>query len=206
MSRAIKHYLQPFYYLILFATILLFNIICNHFTIYLPNDSIKFSFLHSIIINLFSRCLSNCTILIKRKHSRQHRTRCQPMKSDVDDVRYLPVNQSLYCHKFLTSSHHFTFRSVFELAIKTKYLSHLMTKPTKWLCPQQRLRSAWTSAQPDQSLCCVLNGKLRTQAFFMQTAKTLIRVGWRPGWSASSWAHMPSCWFCHEAAHLKEAD
>ena len=29
-----------------------------------------------------------------------------------------------------------------------------MTKPTKWLCSQQRLRSAWASAQSDQSLRC----------------------------------------------------
>ena len=30
-----------------------------------------------------------------------------------------------------------------------------MTKPTKWLCAQRRLRSAWASAQSDQSLRCV---------------------------------------------------
>ena len=29
-------------------------------------------------------------------------------------------------------------------------LSHLMTKPTIWLCAQRRLRSAWASAQSDQ--------------------------------------------------------
>ena len=29
------------------------------------------------------------------------------------------------------------------------YLSRLMTKPTKWLCAQWRLRSAWASAQSD---------------------------------------------------------
>ena len=29
-----------------------------------------------------------------------------------------------------------------------------MTKPTKWLCAQQRLRSAWASAQSGQSLLC----------------------------------------------------
>ena len=33
-------------------------------------------------------------------------------------------------------------------------LSHDMTKPTKWLCAQQRLRSAWASAQSDQSSLC----------------------------------------------------
>ena len=27
------------------------------------------------------------------------------------------------------------------------YMSHLMTKPTVWLCAQRRLRSAWASAQ-----------------------------------------------------------
>ena len=33
-------------------------------------------------------------------------------------------------------------------------LSRLMTKPTKWVCTQQRLRSAWASAQSDQSSPC----------------------------------------------------
>ena len=37
-------------------------------------------------------------------------------------------------------------------------MSHDMTKPTKWVCAQWRLRSAWASAQSDQSLRCALNG------------------------------------------------
>ena len=37
-------------------------------------------------------------------------------------------------------------------------LSCDMTKPTKWVCSQWRLRSAWASTQSDQSLCCVLSG------------------------------------------------
>ena len=37
-------------------------------------------------------------------------------------------------------------------------LSRLMTKPTKWLRAQRRLRSAWASAQSDQSLRCALSG------------------------------------------------
>ena len=63
-----------------------------------------------------------------------------------------------------------------------------MTKPTKWLCSQRRLRSAcasskdpsflhadsedwsdWADAHADLSLC---------------------------------WVHMPFCWFCHEVAHF----
>ena len=35
----------------------------------------------------------------------------------------------------------------------------------------------------------------RTQAFFMRTAKTQDDLSHR-------WAHMPFCWFCHEAAHF----
>ena len=34
-------------------------------------------------------------------------------------------------------------------------ISRDMTKPTKWLCAQRRLRSAWASAQSDQSLLCL---------------------------------------------------
>ena len=33
-------------------------------------------------------------------------------------------------------------------------MSHDMTKPTKWVCAQPRLRSAWASAQSDQSSLC----------------------------------------------------
>ena len=33
-------------------------------------------------------------------------------------------------------------------------MSRDMSKPTMWLCAQRRLRSAWASAQSDQSLRC----------------------------------------------------
>ena len=82
-----------------------------------------------------------------------------------------------------------------------RYKSRDMTKPTKWLCSQRRLRSAWASAQSDQSLRCGLNGELRTQAFFMLTAKTLIRLGGCPGWSESLLGAHSFCWFCHIPAH-----
>ena len=54
------------------------------------------------------------------------------------------------------------------------HLSRFMTKPTKWLCAQRRLRSAWASA---------LWG---AKAVFMRAAKNLIRLGGCPGWSESS--------------------
>ena len=37
-------------------------------------------------------------------------------------------------------------------------LSRIVTKPTKWVCAQRRLRSAWASTQSDQSLHCAFNG------------------------------------------------
>ena len=37
---------------------------------------------------------------------------------------------------------------------KEEQMSHDMTKPTKWVCTQRRLRSTWASAQSDQSLRC----------------------------------------------------
>ena len=37
---------------------------------------------------------------------------------------------------------------------KVDKMSRLMSKPTMWLCAQRRLRSAWASAQSDQSLRC----------------------------------------------------
>ena len=99
----------------------------------------------------------------------------------------------------------FYIKAISKIMIKIKdNMSRLMTKPTKWLCTQRRLRSAWASAQSDQSLCCALNRLLWTQAFFVRTAKPLIRLGGCPGWSESSLGAQPHCWFCHEAAHIRE--
>ena len=38
-----------------------------------------------------------------------------------------------------------------SLSLYQHKMSHDMTKPAKWLCAQRRLRSAWASAQSDQS-------------------------------------------------------
>ena len=89
-----------------------------------------------------------------------------------------------------------------QIISKAGNMSHVMTNPTKWVCVQRRLRSAWASAQSDQSLRCALNGKLRTQAFFMRTAKTLTRLGGFLGWSESSLGAQSLSWFCHEAAQI----
>ena len=69
-------------------------------------------------------------------------------------------------------------------------------------CAPSEDRSAWASAQSDQSLRCALNGQLRTQCFFMRTAKTLIRLGGCPGWSESSLGAQSFYWFSRVASQL----
>ena len=70
------------------------------------------------------------------------------------------------------------------------------------MCTQQRLKSAWASAQSDQSLLCPHEESLGPQLPIERTAKTLIRLGRCPGWSESSLGTQSFCWFCHEAAHI----
>ena len=57
-----------------------------------------------------------------------------------------------------------------------------MTKPTKLLCAQRRLRSAWASVQSDQSLRCPHEETLGPRLLIECAAKTLIRLG-------GCWAH-----------------
>ena len=56
-------------------------------------------------------------------------------------------------------------------------------KQKNYLCSQRRLRSAWASAQSDQSLRCPHQETLGILLPIERTAKTLIRLGGCPGWS-----------------------
>ena len=78
-----------------------------------------------------------------------------------------------------------------------------MTKPTKWVCAQRRLRSAWASAQSDQNLRCPQEESFGPYLPIKRTVKTLIRLGGCPGWSESSLGAQSLCWFCHEVAHIR---
>ena len=65
------------------------------------------------------------------------------------------------------------------------HLSNDMTKPTKWLYAQRRLRSAWASAQSDQSFCCHMK-KSGVLSYPLSAQQRLIKWGGCPGWSESS--------------------
>ena len=82
------------------------------------------------------------------------------------------------------------------------YLSRDMTKPTKCVYAQRRLRSAWASAQSDQSLRCPHEETLGPKLPIERTERTLIRLGGCPGWSESSLGVHSFCWFWNVVAHL----
>ena len=66
---------------------------------------------------------------------------------------------------------------------RSNYYNHTnrhVTKPTKWLCAQRRLRSAWASAQSDQESSLSAWRKLGSLSTHWAQAKTLIRLGGMP--------------------------
>ena len=86
-------------------------------------------------------------------------------------------------------------------------------KQQNGICAQRRLRSAWASAQSDQSLRCDPPSLIRVFAVRSVASKgpKLSSCGqWRlwSDWADAQadlnlrWAHMPFCWIYHEAAHL----
>ena len=97
----------------------------------------------------------------------------------------IKIKDDNYMPKWVSSSNTGTVIWSKLNAIKPKWgkfchnMSRLITKQSKWLCAQRRLRSAWASAQSDQSSLCRC-----------------------PGWSESSLGAQSFCWFCHEAAHM----
>ena len=77
-------------------------------------------------------------------------------------------------------------------------ISHDMTKPTKWVCTQRRLRSAWS----ESSLSAWR--KLGSLPTHWANSKDfdLIRLGRCPGWSESLLGAHSLCWFCYVAAQM----
>ena len=59
------------------------------------------------------------------------------------------------------------------------HLSHDMTKPTKWVCAQWRLRSAWASTQSDQSLLCA-QWVAKDPRFLHADREDSDQTGWMP--------------------------
>ena len=76
-------------------------------------------------------------------------------------------------------------------------MSRLMTKLTKWLFAQRKLRSVWASAQSDQSSLCA-QWVAKDPSFLHADIED---SGCR-GWSEFSLGAQSFCWFCHEASKV----
>ena len=101
--------------------------------------------------------------------------------------------QDKLCPKHLRETH--------PRATENHLSRRLMTKPTKWLCAQRRLRSAWASTQSDQSLLSTWRklGSLATHWAHSEDWSDWTDV---QADLSLRWAHISFCLFCHEAAHL----
>ena len=75
-----------------------------------------------------------------------------------------------------------------------------MTKPTKWVCAQRRLRPDW--AESLISLRCALSWVAKDPGFLHADSKDSDQTGRMPRLIWSSLSAQPFCWFCHAAAQI----
>ena len=73
-------------------------------------------------------------------------------------------------------------------------MSHSTIKPTKWHAPR---KDSDQPGHPPRLIRVFVVCSIGCEGL-MQIAKTLIKLGWHPGWPESLF-----CWFCHAATHLQ---
>ena len=74
---------------------------------------------------------------------------CSVNRTNLTEIKYIFFQMTLL-HDIIPKCKVLDFRSYFRTNMRRD-----MTKPTKWLCVQRRLRSAWASAQSDHSFRCL---------------------------------------------------
>ena len=91
------------------------------------------------------------------------------LRNIVYQMLHLPA-EIVYCMR--VTLYDFGMMGIYSDARpKIKQLSHSTTKQQNDPCAQRRLRSAWTSAESDQSLHCPLEETLGLWVFIEHTAK-----------------------------------
>ena len=84
-------------------------------------------------------------------------------------------------------------------------MSRNIKKPTKWLCAQRRLRSAYL---PSLARVFTVHMKKAWVLSYPLSAQRRLWSDWAdalggcPGWSESSLGAHSFCWFCHVMAHI----
>ena len=101
------------------------------------------------------------------------------MLKPAESVSINNLNLSYYMYIIILKNQTLIFLSYPNSSeIKLNHLSHDMTKPTKWVCAQWRLRSAWASAQSDQELSTWR--KLGSLATHWAHSDDSDQTGWMP--------------------------
>ena len=81
-------------------------------------------------------------------------------------------------------------------------LSHVMRKPVYAICKHQRRRSACTSVQSDQHLCCLLPRYYNTSSLYIRNFKPLPSLCGCAGWFEFTLVENPKDRFSHGEAHF----
>ena len=90
--------------------------------------------------------------------------------------------------------------------LRENHMSRDMTKPSKWVCAQRRLRLSWASTQSDQSSLCIEWVAKDPRFLPCRLRRLWAEMGDALADPSLRWAHMPFCWFCHFAAHILLVD
>ena len=83
------------------------------------------------------------------------------------------------------------------------YTSHAMRKPVYAICERQRRRSACSSAQPDQRLCCLQSRWYNSSSFYIQNCKPLASFCGCTVRFESYLVENPEDRFSRDEAHIK---
>ena len=86
--------------------------------------------------------------------------------------------------------------------LSKSHLSLVMRKPVFVLCEQQRHRSACTSTQSDQHLCCSLLRQYNTCSCYVLNFQTLAKFCSWAGWFEYDLVANREDRFSHDGAHL----
>ena len=110
--------------------------------------------------------------------------------------RYFAWILNSWVVKFANISENKVLTNISEFTVYYFYLSHCMTKPTKWqVWPAKTQISLGISPVRSESLLC---------AFWVAKDPMFLHADSELDWADPSlrWAHRSFCWFCHAAARL----
>ena len=95
----------------------------------------------------------------------------------------------------------FYFPYAWSFSDLVQYMSHDMTKPTKWLCAQRRQISLGICPVWSES-SLYAQWVAKDPSFRHADSDDSDQIGRCQGWSESSLRTHAICWFCHEATYL----